>query len=347
MKQNHFDYDISSDIQDVISRLQMDLEQFQNKTILITGGTGFFGRWILQTLCTIIQEKGFSISIYVLSRNPKIFLSKHSNFPFQNYIKFIEGDVTDFKLPNIKLDFLIHMATTAAEETFRGEDQLKKMTLLYNGTENTLVNAVTKGVKKVLFTSSGVVYGPSESKYLNEDMLQAPKTTNISSALGEGKRLAEYLVAYYAYKFGFSYSIARCFSFAGQYLPLDIHYAFGNFIKDVENNGKISILGSGREVRSYLYVGDAIVWLLKMLVNSRNQVYNVGSSKDITIADLAKRISKQYGIANEVDIKGGELGQDNFTRNYYVPSTSKIKKELNVSEWTDLDQIIFKMKNHD
>lgn len=346
MKLLRFNYDISNDVKDVISRLESDAEEFNNKTLLITGGTGFFGRWLLQTLCTLISERQFNIKIYVLSRNPQKFLDENYDYSFKEHIHFICGDITDFTLHNIQIDYFIHMATTAATETYGGEDQLKKIDLLYRGTRNALENAVKGGVKKVLFTSSGVVYGPS-TDYLSESSLQAPKTTILSSSLGEGKRLAEYLVAYFASKSGYSYSIARCFAFAGQYLPLDIHYAFGNFIRDAENNRKISIMGTGEEVRSYLYIGDATVWLLKMLINSSNQIFNVGSSSGITIENLANKIKEHYKISDDVEIGSAKIANDNFTRNFYVPYTDKIKNTLGVIEWTKLDQIILKMKNND
>ncbi len=346
MKLHHFNYDISGDIRKIITLLESDLQEFNNKKILITGGTGFFGRWLLETLCTMVKEKRINISIYVISRNPQRFLQKHQNFPFDKFVTFITGNVTDFKLSGIKLDFLIHMATTAAEETYEGEDQLNKIDLLYRGTRNTLENAVAGGVKKVLFTSSGVVYGPSDGRLIKEDSLQAPNTTTVTSALGEGKRIAEFLVAYYASKAGYSYSIARCFAFAGQYLPLDLHYAFGNFVNDAIHKQKITITGAGKEIRSYLYIGDAITWLLKSLINSNNQIFNVGSSSEITIEELAKKICKEFKIKENIEIIGGNKSE-NFIRNFYVPCTKKIKSSLNVIEWTNIDQIILKMKNYD
>jgi dTDP-glucose 4,6-dehydratase/UDP-glucose 4-epimerase len=231
----HSDYDISGDIANVISRLGVDIQALNNKSILITGGTGFFGHWLLQILRSLIVEKKFNIDIYVVSRKPEIFLKENAGYSFDQFVNFIAGDVTSFQLTNIRLDYLIHMATTAASETFHGEDQLQKLDLLYRGTRNTLEQAVRAGVKKVLFTSSGVAYGPSDGALFNEEMLQAPRTTEVLSALGEGKRLAEYLIGYYSLKGGFEYSIARCFSFFGPFLPLDIHYAIGNFINDALN----------------------------------------------------------------------------------------------------------------
>jgi dTDP-glucose 4,6-dehydratase/UDP-glucose 4-epimerase len=345
MKPHLFKYDIGGDVLDVISRLGVDIELFENKAILITGGTGFFGRWILQIFCTLILKKNFKIDLYVVSRSPKKFLEENSDYPFEQCINFIVGDVTKFELPNIKLDCLIHMATTAASETFQGEDQLQKIDLLYKGTKNTLEVAVNAGVKKVLFTSSGVAYGPSTGVPFSEDMLQAPKTTLSSSALGEGKRLAEYLINYYAEKGGFDYSIARCFSFFGPFLPLDMHYAIGNFVNDALTKKEITVKGSGHELRSYLYIADACVWLLRALVHADNQIYNVGSSNPVSIGELATLVRDALAPEKEIKFQGLNHDVGNFSRSIYIPDSDKIKKRYGLSEWTSLSQGIKNMAN--
>jgi dTDP-glucose 4,6-dehydratase/UDP-glucose 4-epimerase len=347
MKQIHFNYDISEDIKLIQFRLDSVLSSFNDKKIFITGGTGFFGRWLLQLLCSLIKDRGYKIEIFVLSRNPEDFLKVHSNFPFKQNIYFIKGDVCDFKLPNIKIDYLIHMATTAAEETFAGEDQLKKLDLLYRGTRNTLENVLTKGVKKVLFTSSGVVYGPSQGAFLSEDMLEAPQTTKETSALGEGKRIAEYLISYYGEKAGYQYSIARCFSFYGPFLPLNIHYAIGNFIQDALMSNEIIVKGSGQELRSYLYIADAWIWLLTLLINADNEIYNVGSSKSLSIAELSARVRDVLSPQKKVKILGLIHNTGNFGRNVYVPNNNKICSKFQLSEWTSLTEGIKRMANID
>lgn len=345
MKPHRSEYDISGDVSDIISRLGADVQDLDNKTILITGGTGFFGRWLLQILCSLIVDKNFKINVYVVTRNPKKFLEQNLEHPFDENINFICGDVVNFKLPNIKIDYLIHMATTAATETFGGEDQLQKLDLLYRGTRNTLELAVDAGVRKVLFTSSGVAYGPSTGIPFSEDMLQAPKTNLASSALGEGKRLAEYLVNYYAEKGGYNYSIARCFSFFGPYLPLDIHYAIGNFINDALTKEEIIVKGGGNELRSYLYIADAWVWLLKSLIHTDNQIYNVGSSNAISIGDLAVLVRDCLAPGKTVKTLGKSHDEGNFSRNLYFPNTDKIRRCFGVSEFTSLNYGIKKMAN--
>ena len=345
MTPRRFDYDISDDIAGVISRLGDDVHLFNNKSILITGGTGFFGLWLLQILRSLIVEKKFKIDIYVLSRNPEKFLTENVGLSFHQFVNFISGDVTNFQLPDIRVDYLIHMATTAASETFRGEDQLQKLDLLYRGTRNTLEQAAQAGVKKVLFTSSGVAYGPSTGMPFSEEMLQGPATTSISSALGEGKRLAEYLVSYYSFNSGFEYAIARCFSFFVPFLPLDIHYAIGNFVNDALTKDKIIVKGAGRELRSYLYIADAWVWLVKLLLHADNDIYNVGSSNSVSIGELATLVRNTLAAEKRVEFLRLTHDVGNFSRNTYIPNNDKICNKYGLSEWTTLSQGIKKMAN--
>lgn len=345
MKHRRFEYDISRDIADLITRLGSDANAFENKSILITGGTGFFGSWLLQVCCTLMLVNRINLDVYALSRNPENFLKEHSYFPFNKYIHFIRGDVSNFDLPDIKLDYLIHMAATSASETFNGEDQLRKIDLLYRGTQNTLEVATRASVKKVLFTSSGVVYGSLNKALFSEEMLEAPRTTLITSALGEGKRLAEYLIGYYSVKGGYEYSIARCFSFFGPFLPLDIHYAIGNFVNEALNKDEITVRGSGKELRSYLYIADAWVWLLKLLVHADNQIYNVGSSNPISIKDLAILVRNTLAPKKQVKCLGLIQEVGNFSRTSYIPNNEKICKKHKLCEWTSLIQGIKKMAN--
>jgi hypothetical protein len=116
----------------------------------------------------------------------------------------------------MNITHLVHMATTSAEETFSGEDQINKIDLLYSGSRNVLEQC-GEGLENVLFTSSGVAYGVNTKLLKSENDFTRPDTTDIGSALGVGKLISEYLIAYFASKYGYSYSIARCFAFAGEY----------------------------------------------------------------------------------------------------------------------------------
>ena len=343
MTHRQFNYDIAEDVAQSIARSGVSAEVYRGKTVLITGGTGFFGIWMLSAFIQIKQNLQGDLRILVVSRDPETYIQKYPLNDFGRHAEFIESDVKSLILENVKVTHRVHMATTNAGETFVGEDQLNKLDLLYLGTKN-VIEQCGATLEKVLFTSSGVSYGPSLSGLLTEETPSALDTTNIGSALGLGKLTAEYLVAYYAEKFNYSYSIARCFSFAGQHLPLDLHYAFGNFIRNVLDKKDILIKGDGKAIRSYLYVGDATAWLLRLLAEPLNQIFNVGSEKSMSMHELAERVANVVGQPTAVNVIGQQQEIGNFKRDAYVPSVGKITKTYaGLMEWTTVGESIQKM----
>ena len=323
--------------------------EFEGETIFLTGGSGFFGTALLYSLLNAKKKVDLNINVTVLSRNINLFKQKHPKLADSNFIKLLEGDVLSFIFPDEQFSKIIHLATTSACETFNGEDQLTKYKTLVNGTERVLQFAVKCNAEKIIFTSSGVVYGqlPHGMTTVNELYSGAPATNEVTSALAQGKRSAEFLISYYAEKYNFDYVIARCFSFVGPYLPLEIHYAIGNFVFDALHKDFIEIKSDGMAMRSYLDVNDLTVWILRLLAKECNhKIYNVGSNVPVSILDLAKKVSEIVAPEKEVIICGNrEHSVGNFARNWYVPEIDRARNELAVDVWINLDQAIARIFN--
>lgn len=214
------------------------------------------------------------------------------------------------------------------------EENPKEMySVILEGTKNIIDIAKNMNVKKLLFTSSGAVYGEQYQsiKSFKEDYQGIPITY-----YGKAKKISENIFL----NSNINVSIARCFAVTGPYLNLNIHFAIGNFIKDAIENRDIIIKGDGRPLRSYLYTADLVIWLLAILLKSENKsIYNVGGRNGISIYDLAKKVSKQVNnYTGKVDI----LTKSNY--NYptpkYIPNNKKIIKELGVKENYTLDEAI-------
>jgi dTDP-glucose 4,6-dehydratase/UDP-glucose 4-epimerase len=166
--------------------------------------------------------------------------------------------------------------------------------------------------------------------------------------LGQAKRTAEFLCAYYAHAHCLNYSVARCFSFVGPFLPLDIHYAIGNFIGQTLFESEIAVKGDGSPVRSYLYMADLVVWLLTLLLKGRNgQIYNVGSDQAVSIRDLARLVRDVVSPHKPVRVLGqSNASVGNAVRNRYVPDIARARRELGLEVWTPLSDAIYLTAQH-
>ncbi|RLG11811.1 NAD(P)-dependent oxidoreductase, partial [Candidatus Pacearchaeota archaeon] len=200
----------------------------QSEFILIFGGTGFVGKWLIKTFFKYFSK--LSHYLLILSRNPEKILTEVPELTGYQKVCFLKGDVRNFKFPREKIDFVIHCAMPANYEDFSKEEILE---IGINGTKRVIEFARYCKVKKLLFVSSGVVYGkqPSEIKKLSENSFGSleinPNNPKIYYA--EAKRIGE-LLCYGAMKeWGLNIVIARCFSFIGPFMPLDAHFAIGNF----------------------------------------------------------------------------------------------------------------------
>jgi len=319
--------------------------RLDNARLFITGGSGLFGHWWLESLQEVNQRLKLNISAVVLTRNPAAIAEK---FKSSGNITFIQGDVTQLALKPERFDYVLHMATTSAQETYQGFSQVSKLDMLYLGTHHVLEYAQQCGALRVLFTSSGAVYGQGHQTAVTEDVVSLFNPRQADSSLTLGKLVAEFLCTQYAKNFPQSVVIARCFSFIGPGLPLDIHYAVGNFIRDVLAGQPVVIKGDGSPVRTYLYLGDLLVWLLTLLLDGQSgEVYNIGSDESVSILELAEKVVQLSAqpvpihVQQKVDYSVGVP-----VKNYYVPSIDKIKHDLGVNILTHLDEAIIKTINY-
>ncbi len=239
--------------------------------MFITGGTGFFGHWILESLLWANDILDLDVKIVLLSRNPDAFSKKNPQLAYHPAVSWIQGDVKTFDFPEGQFSYVIH-AASEGNVRLAQENPILLFDTIVEGTHHVLEFARTHGTRKLLFTSSGAVYGrqPPELTHIPEDYSGAPDVMNPRSAYGEGKRAAELLCNLYSQQFGLETKIARCFAFVGPYLPLNANYAIGNFIRDAINGGPIVIKGDGTPYRSYLYAADLAIWLWTILFPRRN-----------------------------------------------------------------------------
>ena len=297
------------------------------KKILLTGGTGFFGKALLRHHLSL--EHSAPCEITVLSRNPEQFLAANSVFSGHPSISFLKGDTQQrYSLPwDHAFTHVLHGAT----ETTIGPSltPLQRYKQIVDGTRNILDLAVATGARRFLLTSSGAIYGPQTADLaaIPEDWPGSPPLAEPNTAYGQAKRAAEHLCALVGEHHGLETIVARCFAFVGPDLPLNVHFAIGNFIRDALTADAITVSGDGTPLRTYLDQSDLAHWLFTLLEHGRpGQAYNVGSDEVISIAALAHLVRDILAPNKPVHI----LGQPNpgAARNRYVPDISKVHNQL-------------------
>ena len=331
---------LASDLDHILSHTHSLWEDVREKQIFITGGTGFFGCWLLESFAWANDNLGLNAEAVVLTRNYESFRKKAPHLYNHKSISFINGDVRSFKFPEGIFSHIIHAATEASAK-LNQEDPLLMFETIVEGTRHTLEFARVCQAKKFLLVSSGAVYGrqPPDLTHIHEDYIGAPSSTNPQSAYGAGKRAAEMLCTLYGKKYDFETKIARCFAFVGSYLPLDTHFAIGNFIRDGLQGKTILVNGDGTPYRSYLYASDLAIWLWTILFKGKTcHPYNVGSNEAITIAELAHVVANLFDCSSDVYIS--KKSGSNRQPERYVPSIHRAIDELNLHPFVQLNEAI-------
>jgi dTDP-glucose 4,6-dehydratase/UDP-glucose 4-epimerase len=341
---------IRADLDAILGRKPEIWDGLRGRSIFLTGGTGWFGRWLLESIRHANMQLDAGIRVTVLSRDPSALARAAPHLVADPAMRFHVGDVRDFVFPKGEFSHVIHAATTSARETYQGATPLSKFDTLVDGTRRILDFCTQCGVERFLFLSSGVAYGvqPTRIDRIPETYSGAPDTTDVNSALGQAKRSAEFLCAYYAHRHDWACCIARCFSFVGPFLPLDIHYAIGNFIGQALGAEAITVNGDGRPERSYLYLADLVVWLLAALLAGGNgRIYNIGSDRAISIGDLANLVRDIVCPDKTVRVLGQtNLSIGNTPRDRYVPDIGRAREELGLDVWTALPDAIRRSAAH-
>ena len=295
---------------------------------MIIGGTGFFGKSILDSFKRGLLNDFNITKILVLARNTDKFKVEFPELNFDR-VELINGDISSVSsLP--EADLVIHAATSTNMNDYNQKSN--------NAGKNNIEKAVSNycilapnfhSNSKILYCSSGAVYGkqPLNIEKIDENF---PLQQDISDLSNEkqnyclGKRFAEIEIKKLG-SLGLNVSIARCFAFSGKYLPKDQHYAYGNFIASAEKGDNIIVKSNGIIYRSYMSADEMVFSLIKILFISKPTcpIYNVGSDKIEKIHEVALDIAKKFGVRCEFKI------DYNLILDRYVPDINKLKLLLN------------------
>lgn len=258
-----------------------------------------------------------------------------------SWLRLLRGDICDASTLPQGTSFT-HVLHTAADSTAGPLlSPQQRFDQIVGGTRNMLDLAISCGARRFLLTSSGGVYGaqPVGMEQIPEDCHTLADPLNAANAYSIGKRMAEHLCALYMQAHGLPIVVARCFTFVGRDLPLDVHFAIGNFIRDALYAESITVQGDGSPLRSYMDQRDLAQWLLTLLIDgSAGQAYNVGSDCAVGILELAHRVRDLIAPHKSVCVIGApNMGT---SRNRYIPRIEKAKAEFGLSITISLDEAI-------
>ncbi|MDC1120284.1 NAD(P)-dependent oxidoreductase [Alphaproteobacteria bacterium] len=306
-----------------------------DSSFFITGGTGLFGCWVLSFFDWAQQRK---------LADPKICILVRRQLPLNKKgWRVILGDISNFEYESVVTDYVLHMAAPTARETFQGMGDMDKFDMLTRGAKHVLNFSRERTRERTLMLSSGAIYGGFGSERclpISEIDCHSPSFKTPNQGLAIGKRATEFLTKAYADAAFVDASVARCFSFVGPGLPVDIHYAVGNFVHQALVDGEIIIKGDGKPIRSYMYLGDMVLWLLRILMDGVNgEDYNVGSNESISILDLAKKVVQLSGGDAKITLLGHQnQTSGNPPNQFYVPDINKCRQELDLRPLFDLEE---------
>jgi nucleoside-diphosphate-sugar epimerase len=330
----------ATDLREVLDTVHPRWEKLRGQKILVTGGTGIIGKWLIETLLHANSALELDVSIYLLSRAPDSFRARYPTLAADRHLTLLHGDVRTFELPKRShFSHVIHAATDVVNPA----SGLDTLDTCFNGTRRVIAQARAAGAQRMLFLSSGAVYGktPTELHSIPEDFQGTLDCLSPESAYAQGKRSAELVCAVETAKGDIVIPIARCFAMVGPFLPLDKHFAIGNFIEAVLKNEPIMIRGDGTPIRSYLYMSDVVSRLWLLLLDGRaGAAYNVGGHQPITIKGLAQRVvtvldsSVSISVVNE-SVHGAHS-------NTYVPDTTRIQTEFSLGPSISLNDAILR-----
>lgn len=298
------------------------------KKILVTGGAGFLG----SKLCEKLLEQGDFVycldNLYTGKLRNIASLQENKNF------KFINEDINEFDITNIKVDEIYNAACPASPPAYQ-EDPLYTIKTNILGIEK-MLDLATLNNAKILQFSTSEIYGNPLIHPQVEEYHGNVNPIGIRACYDEGKRLAETLCFDYKRQKGTRIKIVRIFNTYGVNMDKDDGRVISNFIIQALNNEDITIYGDGNQTRSFCYVDDLITGIIKMMETEDGITgpFNLGNPEEFTIKELAEIIIKKTCSKSKVVYMN--LPKDDPTKR--KPDITKAKKFLNWNPTISLDK---------
>ena len=322
-----------SDLSEILKQASEPLSRLSESKFLVVGGTGFVGTWLTSTLLHANIELNLNISLHVTTRNTQNAIRRLQTSE-SGSIRFLEIDFQSGQLPKDLPDFthIFFGGTPTVPSTGSGDAQGTRMSTLR--AVNQLIELARRSNTPPTFlnASSGAVYGSqsSEVKLAPEVELEETPNKDVTDygklKFEVEKRIREETES--GYLLGTN---PRLFTFYGPHLPLKEKYAAGNFMEKIVRGLHVTLSGNSETRRSYLYPTDMVTAILHLLSSPTLEPIHIGSSKIVTMAELAEKMAKL-----NINSRVSRDGEDNFASNY-VPDNLNFRTLYPWQETVDLE----------
>lgn len=329
---------IEEDIEAIAKNIENECSRLSGKTILITGGAGFLGNYLISVIDylnkNVLEKPCRIISVDNFITGVKYRTEEGPNF------KAIRHNVKDPFEVDEKIDFIMHAAGIASPKFYR-KYKIETIDVATLGTKNILEIAREKKPQSVLYFSSSEIYGDPDPKFVPtpETYVGRVSCTGPRSNYDESKRLGETMCIAYFQEHNIPVKIVRPFNVFGPGMRLDDYRVIPNFVAHTLQKNPIPVYGSGKHTRTFCYVTDGITGFLKVLLSGYNgEVFNVGNdSNEISMENLAKTVAEMFGNDAKIEKTSGPTdAYASADPKRRCPDISKIKTKLNYEPKVDL-----------
>jgi nucleoside-diphosphate-sugar epimerase len=307
-----------------------NLSEFHRSKVCFLGGTGFIGTWLVSSLNYLSLTQDIELDLTIYTRNKSAALVKFPHISFKR-IKIEEFDFSQGICDLGMYDFFVNGATPSSTKPGANSREI-----FYTPTINA-INSIIESARRygncprVMNLSSGAAYGDQPMDLLLRPEGPAKSLEGSDDDYRASKIVSEEMLAKANDQKILKATSPRLFTFYGPGLPINQHFAIGNFIGDGLNGDPIRVQGSPATRRSYMFPTDLVSWLLKSILDPKDGNFNIGSERSISMLELATMVSELTSK------KGVVLLNPETPANNYVPSTEKFRSVHNVKENTELE----------
>lgn len=283
-----------------ISSLDLPWSKLSGCNILVTGATGLIGGCLVEAL---MLNPNKDYHVYASGRNEGRASKRFVEFANDSAFHFVKYDVLEPLESDVNFDYIIHAASNASPNFFATKP-VEVINSNIQGLSNLMEYGLNHGMKRMLYVSSGEVYGEGDGRVFTEDYSGYVNSTSPRSCYPSSKRTAETLCVSYAQEYNADVVIARpCHTYGPHFTEAD-NRVYAQFIRNVLKGENIVMKSTGAQFRSWCYVVDCVSALLHILLKGENgEAYNIADAhSNISIKELAEMIAGIGGKKVVIDL---------------------------------------------